>query len=123
MVMTTEAQVAANRGNAQKSTGPRTPKGKATVSQNAVKHGLLARAAVLQGEDWEEYTCYHEELLEESYPDGMQEMELAERIVDLSWRLRRAGRYQNAVFEALYDQHAAAAAESAARRDPGASVA
>ena len=53
--MTTEAQIEANRANAQKSTGPRTPEGKATVAQNAVKHGLLARTAVLHGEDWEEH--------------------------------------------------------------------
>ena len=61
--MASVAQVQANRFNAQKSTGPRTPEGKAKVAQNAVTHGLLARAAVLQGEDWEEYTCYHEKML------------------------------------------------------------
>jgi hypothetical protein len=42
--MATDAQVAANRLNAQESTGPRTTEGKAVVAQNAVKHGLLARA-------------------------------------------------------------------------------
>jgi hypothetical protein len=105
--MATEAQTSANRSNSQKSTGPRTPEGKAKVAQNAVKHGLLARSAVLQGEDWEEYTCFSENLLDELYPDGMVEQELASRIVDLSWRLRRATRNQSPVFAALYDQHAA----------------
>jgi hypothetical protein len=37
--MTTEAQVAANRRNAQKSTGPRTEEGKAKVALKAVTHG------------------------------------------------------------------------------------
>ncbi len=105
--MATEAQIEANRANAQKSTGPRTPEGKATVAQNAVKHGLLARTAVLHGDDWEEYTCFSEELLDELYPDGVMEQELANRIVDLSWRLRRAALSQNAVFEALYDTYVA----------------
>jgi hypothetical protein len=105
--MTTQAQIEANRANAQKSTGPRTPEGKATVAQNAVKHGLLARTAVLHGEDWEHYTCFSEELMDELYPDGVMEQELADRIVDLSWRLRRAALSQNAVFEALYDQYVA----------------
>ena len=41
--MASVAQTIANRLNARKSTGPRTPEGKAVVSQNAVKHGLLAR--------------------------------------------------------------------------------
>ena len=51
---------------------------------------------------------------------GLQELEVAERIVSLSWRLRRAGPYQNAVFEALYDRHAAEPAEGSACPDPGA---
>ena len=49
--MSTPAQIQANRQNAQKSTGPRTPQGKAVVAQNALKHGLLARQAVIVGED------------------------------------------------------------------------
>ena len=39
----TEAFLAANRRNAQKGTGPRTPRGKARVSLNALKHGRYAQ--------------------------------------------------------------------------------
>ena len=38
--MTSEARRAANRANAQKSTGPRSLAGKARASQNARRHGL-----------------------------------------------------------------------------------
>jgi hypothetical protein len=38
----TPALLAANRANAQKSTGPRTPRGKARVSFNSFKHGRYA---------------------------------------------------------------------------------
>src|SRR5437016_4870942 len=41
--MTSEANIAANRRNAQRSTGPRTALGKARVRRNALRHGLAAR--------------------------------------------------------------------------------
>jgi hypothetical protein len=44
--MTSEAQLAANRLNARKSTGPRTPAGKAAVGLNNMKHGLLSRESL-----------------------------------------------------------------------------
>ena len=40
--MATEKQFEANRQNAQKSTGPKTPEGRAAVRLNGVKHGLTA---------------------------------------------------------------------------------
>ncbi len=100
--MASEAQVIANRSNAQKSTGPRTPEGKAVVSQNAVKHGLLAKQAVIVGEDPGEYEFYRDRMVGELAPVGLVESMLAERVVSLSWRLRRAERLQNEAFDALY---------------------
>ena len=38
--MASERQIAANRANAQKSTGPRSCAGKKRVSRNAFRHGL-----------------------------------------------------------------------------------
>src|SRR5262249_19908870 len=43
--MATEAQIAANRADVQKSTGPKTPPGKATCSQNSTKLGLAGSTA------------------------------------------------------------------------------
>ena len=99
--MATQAQVQANRMNAQKSTGPRTDEGKRKASQNAVKHGLCAEKAVIAGEDLGEFEFYRDELLGELAPDGAVESVLAARVVNLSWRLRRAERAQNEVFDAL----------------------
>ncbi|HEX9841636.1 MAG TPA: hypothetical protein VGC20_02755 [bacterium] len=45
--MASKKQIAANRRNAKKSTGPRPPEGKAASAQNAVKHGLLSRTPLL----------------------------------------------------------------------------
>ncbi len=99
--MASIAQIQANRLNAQKSTGPRTAEGKERASRNALRHGLLAREAVIQGEDPEEFELYREGMLQELAPAGAVEAMLAERVVGLSWRLRRAERLQNAAFAAL----------------------
>src|SRR4051794_20742495 len=52
------AQLAANRANAQKSTGPRTDTGRATSSKNAVKTGLTGRTVLLPADDVEEYAAF-----------------------------------------------------------------
>jgi len=49
--MTTAARVGAKRKNSLKSTGPKTPEGRATSSKNALRHGLLSREVALPGED------------------------------------------------------------------------
>ncbi len=41
--MTADGRAARNRTNAQKSTGPKTAAGKATVAQNARRHGVTAK--------------------------------------------------------------------------------
>ena len=105
--MTTAAQIQANRTNARKSTGPRTAEGKEKASQNALKHGLRARQAVIPGEDPAEFEAHREEMLAELAPVGAVQTMLAERIVHLSWRLRRAERFENEAFDALYLQEAA----------------
>jgi hypothetical protein len=101
IIMATEAQTSANRSNAQKSTGPRTPQGRAVVAQNAVKHGLLTQEVVIKGEDPGAFALYREGMLEELAPAGPMESMVAERIAGLAWRLRRAERLQGAAFDTL----------------------
>ncbi len=105
--MASVAQVLANRSNAQKSTGPRTPEGKALVAQNAVKHGLLAQRGVVKGEDPGEFALYREGMLEDLEPAGSVETILAERVVHLAWRLRRAERLEGAAWDVLEAQRVA----------------
>ena len=97
--MSTQAQMNANRLNAQKSTGPKTAEGKAAVSKNAVKHGLFSHENVIKCEKQSDFDEFREELLAGLKPDGAVEAMLAERIVDLSWRLKRAERMSNEVID------------------------
>ncbi len=98
--MATDAQIQANRENAKKSTGPRTPEGKARVSKNALKHGLLAQDSVIPGEDPAEFDR-HLTLYEDTYnPANCVERELVLQIADSAWRIRRLSRIEATVMTA-----------------------
>ena len=99
--MSSQAQILANRRNALKSTGPRSPHGKAATSQNAVKHALFTRQAVISSECQADFDLYRDQILDELAPSSPMESILAERIVTLSWRLKRASRIQNQTIDAL----------------------
>jgi hypothetical protein len=104
--MSSQAQIEANRHNAQKSTGPKTTEGKAAVAQNALKHGLFAAQDVLSVENQDEYDLLREEMLAELAPAGVVESLLAQRAVSLAWRLRRAERMQDEVVQDMVEGNA-----------------
>ena len=96
--MTSDKQTRANRRNALKSTGPTTPEGKATASQNALTHGLLSREVLLPGEDGAALVELSGRLGEELRPVGELEGLLVERVIAAAWRLRRLGRVEAGIF-------------------------
>jgi hypothetical protein len=102
--MATQAKILANRLNAKKSTGPNTPQGKAVVSQNALKHGLSARHDVITTESQADFDLHRDALLAELAPIGPMESILADRIVSLSWRLKRADLIQNQTIDAMHEK-------------------
>ena len=99
--MATKKQIAANRRNAKKSTGPRTEEGKERSSQNAVKHGLTSRRAVLADEDPKEFLEYRISIHEDLGPMGSMETTLANRIAALFWRLARVPAIEAELIDAL----------------------
>ena len=92
--MATRNQKKANRKNATRSTGPRTPAGKARSSQNACKHGLFARDTVLPDENPEEFIQLIAELEVELEAVGGFEHRLVRHIADAEWRIRRLVRLE-----------------------------
>ena len=98
--MTSEKQVAANRENAKKSTGPRTAEGKARCSGNAIKHGLTAKdRVVLRQESTEQFEAMRLCLLEEMQIGSGVEKLLLEDIAASAWRLRRIARIEVEMME------------------------
>jgi hypothetical protein len=79
-----------NRQNAQHSTGPCTPEGKAISSRNARKHGLsVTRFHLLPNEDPEEYAAFEEEIVSIYNPKSERERLAAIDIAKARWVLRR----------------------------------
>jgi hypothetical protein len=87
--MATGKQFEANRQNAQKSTGPRTPEGRAAVRLNGVTHGLTAETIVLKGESEADFTNLLGSLEAEHDPVTPTEEALVVQLAMATWRLRR----------------------------------
>jgi hypothetical protein len=100
---TSQAQIEANRANAQHSTGPITAAGKATSSQNNTRHGLAAdpeadNFKVLPNEDQNAYNQNLADYRKEWKPATATEHDLVNRLVMHKWLRQRALRLQNALF-------------------------
>jgi hypothetical protein len=102
-----EVQIAANRQNAKRSTGPRTVEGKHRSAQNATKHGLTAEAVLLPGEDREQLHALLELMRLEFGPFNPLQQEQARRATFLMWRLRRVPALEIAIFNwaSRHSQH------------------
>ena len=103
--MASEKQVEANRQNARKSTGPKTPTGKAAVAQNSFKHGMYAVQGTFPGESQADYDLHRDQIFAEYHSEGRTETVLVERIANLSWRLLRSNRILLAVVNSLHNSH------------------
>jgi hypothetical protein len=90
--MATQAQIDANRLNAQRSTGPRTPDGKAAIRQNAFRHGFCSRIRLLQYEEHDkvEFQPLHTAFIEENQPVGINEEVLVYQMAEHFLFQRRA---------------------------------
>jgi len=92
-------KAAANRQNALKSIGPKTPRGKAYSRRNALKHGLFAmdlfRGEGANRENSEQYQELLDRLAKDYQPVGAAEHLEVERIAACWWKVRRAWRYEN----------------------------
>ena len=93
-----EARQNANRRNAQYSTGPNTPEGKAVSSRNAIKTALTGREVLLPTDDAERYHAHVQAFIEEWAPFGQRETLLVQSLADIAWRLERIASLEMAVY-------------------------
>jgi len=83
-----QKQLEANQENAKKG-GVKTPEGKAVSKHNSIKHGLLSKEVLLEGEDEKSLVELGRRIRADIEPVGELEMLLADRVITNMWRLRR----------------------------------
>jgi len=88
--VTSPARIRANRENAKKSTGPRTARGKAISSRNALTHGLTAQTRFPPANHPAWFGALVADLFNRLRPEGAAEEFLVRRIAANQWRLARA---------------------------------
>jgi hypothetical protein len=100
----TEKQLAANRANAAKSTGPRSPEGKARSARNACSHGFTASTfAVVRLEDLQEIAHLKTDLTAVYQPVNSQELFAIERMALTQQAMLRAARLESGLFTNCLD--------------------
>jgi hypothetical protein len=96
--MTTEKQLAANRANAQLSTGPKSEVGKRRSSLNACRHNLTGQVTAMTEEDRIARDAFSAALIKAMGAEGALELQLAQRVATDSWRLNRSSAIEDNIF-------------------------
>jgi len=96
--MATPAQIAANQANAQRSTGPTTPEGKAKSAMNRLTHGFASAQSIIPGESHEAFIALLDELVIEHQPASPTEEILVEKMAQTQWLTQRALNLQGEAF-------------------------
>jgi hypothetical protein len=87
--MSSDAQLIANRSNAQASTGPVSAEGKSRVSSNALTSGLFSSTDFVRADEQDIYSAFCTAYQADLAPSGAIEQTLAAEILHAAWRLRR----------------------------------
>jgi hypothetical protein len=84
-------------------TGPKGPRGKAVVSRNAERHGVLSTTPVLDIEDPAEWEAHLRGMTESLQPEGHHETVLVHQIATYQWRKSRVVRYETEMISLYTD--------------------
>lgn len=102
LMNTSAARIAANRANAQLSTGPRTEHGKQASSQNARRHGLSARELYISSSETEVFDSMVAEHRSGLQPSGAVEESLFDMIIYALWNMRRVRMLESNLFQSAH---------------------
>jgi hypothetical protein len=97
--LATEKQIAANRRNAAKSTGPRSAEGKARSSMNALKSGVDAEAEIIPGENPAALEELTNQYLQRWRPTTPEQRCYVDTLIRNDWVLSRLARAESDLWQ------------------------
>ncbi len=103
--MISDKQLAANRANAQLSSGPKSEVGKRRSSLNARRHNLTGQVTAMTEEDRIAHNAFSEALIKSMAPESALELQIAQRIATDSWRLNRSSAIEDNIFALGFTDH------------------
>ena len=103
--MASEKQIAANRLNSQKSTGPRSGAGKQAACMNALKSGIHAQSHVIRGEDPTALAQLAAEYNAEFHPTTPRQRDLVDTLVHNEWKIRRLRAIETDLWEHAFERN------------------
>lgn len=96
--MASPLQLAANKANAQYSTGPKSGQAKQRTRLNAYRHGLTGQICIFTPEEREAFDGHCAGIREALDPVGALELDLAQSIAEDRWRLKRARAVESGIY-------------------------
>lgn len=87
--MSSQRRIDSSRANGAKSRGPVTPAGRYNSSRNNVRHGFLAKSAVLEEERSEAFSQLLADLAREHNAQTETQLTLVEHMAMARWRIAR----------------------------------
>ncbi len=102
--MSSQRRIDSSRANGAKSRGPVTPEGKRKSSQNARRHGFLARAVVLEDERTPAFHDLLNDLVREHNAQTETQLNLIETMVMARWRIARLWAIEREILQTEFDK-------------------
>jgi len=103
--MTSQKQIDANRRNARKSTGPKTPEGKRKCAMNGIRHGVYARTVLIDSprlkESKRKFNHLHRQIRARMNPETPYQSALVREIANCVWRANRIIRAKTTMTRAI----------------------
>ena len=103
--MSSQLQIEANRRNSRKSTGPRTPAGKAISSHDSLGSGIYAESQIIIGERQSDFEDLAAAFHSRYHPDSPDQQALLDIAIHSEWILRRLRSAETGLWDYYIDDH------------------